>query len=330
MRYDILKGYTIIDGFGFTALTFPANVHDAIIVKCPDISECLTPRFNVPYHKITEYIQYINANKIEKAQIFIDDISFIAKCPSLKHIYICPSYAASPNFDYSPLYDLPEVQSFSCQTVYGRGDCYQTTVDYSKINGLIDLGVNHTKGTLNFNRIPHLKSLSISHFTGKSRDLTDLFFSRNLDTLRMICCGIKSLNGIEISHSMQCLYLHNLRSLQDISALESVKDTLKALCIDCCGKIDDFSVLNKLENLELLRLNGNNTLPNLDFLKSLKNLKTFVFDMKIADGDLSPCLNISYVYCGKNYKHYNYKDCDLPKGTFKRGNDGIDEWRRIE
>ena len=29
MEYDIFKGYTVIDGFAFTALTFPCNVHDA-------------------------------------------------------------------------------------------------------------------------------------------------------------------------------------------------------------------------------------------------------------------------------------------------------------
>ncbi len=330
MKYDILKGYTIIDGFGFTSVTFPKNVHDAIIVKCDGVSECLTPSYDVPCHGITEYIEYINANKIEKAQIFIDDLSFILKCPSLKYIYICPSYAAPPSFDYSPIYELPTVKSFACQTVYGDRNCYETTIDYSKINGLVDLGINYTKGSLNFNKVSSLKSLQISNYVGKSKDLTDVFSSRELDTLRMISCGTKSLNGIETSYSMQCLYLHNLRSLQDINALESVKDTLKALCIDCCGKIADFSVLKKLENVELLRLLGSNTLPNLDFLKHMKKLKTFVFDMNIDDGDLSSCLNLSYVYCGKNRKHYNYKDCDLPKGTFERGNDGIDQWRRIE
>ena len=38
--------------------------------------------------------------------------------------------------------------------------------------------------------------------------LTDLFCSKELDTLRIVQCGISSLNGIDISNKMQCLYLH--------------------------------------------------------------------------------------------------------------------------
>lgn len=34
LEYDIIRGYTIINGFGFTSLTPPHNIHDAIIVKC--------------------------------------------------------------------------------------------------------------------------------------------------------------------------------------------------------------------------------------------------------------------------------------------------------
>ncbi len=129
---------------------------------------------------------------------------------------------------------------------------------------------------------------------------------------------------------MQCLYLHYNRSLKDISALSKVKKTLKALRIENCSKIEDFSVLAELENLELLELSGSNTLPSLSFIKSMKNLKTFVFNMNVEDGDLTPCLNLSYVYSEKNRKNYNLKDKDLPKNAYVRGNEDIEEWRRLE
>ena len=51
--------------------------------------------------------------------------------------------------------------------------------------------------------------------------------------------------------------------------------------------------------------------------------------MNVQNGDLSPCLNLSYVYCQKNRKHYNLKDKELPKGKYYRGNESIDEWRRL-
>lgn len=172
--------------------------------------------------------------------------------------------------------------------------------------------------------------MNAGSFKGENRDLTDLFCSKELDTLRLIQCGVYSLDGIETSEKIQCLYLDYNRSLRDISALEKVKKTLRLLRIDCCPKIEDFSVLGELENLELLELTGSNTLPDLNFIKRMKNLKTFVFNFNVSDGDLSPCLDLSYVYSDRNRKHYNIKDKDLPKNEYVRGNENIEEWRRLE
>ena len=160
--------------------------------------------------------------------------------------------------------------------------------------------------------------------------MSDAFTSSILDTLTVIQCNIKTLEGIQKSQKMQCLYLYYNRSLQDITALQKVKKTLRALRVENCPKIDDFSVLGELEDLELLELDGSNELSNLSFLKTMKNLKTFVFNMNVKNGDLSPCLDLSYVYSEKNRKHYNLKDTDLPKGQYVHGNETIEAWRRLE
>lgn len=62
----------------------------------------------------------------------------------------------------------------------------------------------------------------------------------------------------------------------------------------------------------------------------LKNLKLFCFSMNVLDGDLSPCLSIACVDSFKNRKHYNLKDCELPKGKCTMGNEDIEQWRRLE
>lgn len=326
-QYDIFKGYTIIDGYGYTAITYPFNIHDALIVKCGT-----SRRFDIPYHSVSDYVHYINDNRIQKAKVIAYDINFLKRCNTLKYLSVTPRSQDNSELDYSPLYDMPEIRSLSCISKYGDQEQYLSRIDYSKITSLVDLGVQVTKGTVNFNIIPTLKSLHVSDFRGKNRDLTDLFVSLQLDSLRMIQCGITSLKGIETSKKIQCLYLHYNRSLSDISSLSSAKKTLKALNIECCPKIKDFSVLAELENLELLRLSGGNELPNLDFLKSMKNLKTFTFSMNVIDGDLSLCKNIPYVYSKRNRKHYNIKDKDLSKdkARFRRGNEDIEEWRRWE
>ena len=52
--------------------------------------------------------------------------------------------------------------------------------------------------------------------------------------------------------------------------------------------------------------------------------------MEIQSGDLTPCLNLSYANCSRNFKHYNVSISTLPKNQYYHGNDNIEEWRRLE
>ncbi len=305
------------DGFEFVPMLYPFNRKDAI--KIVEGS-----------HSIEEYRDYIIKHGIDKAEIVMPDLNILRLCPALKHLRICPSHSASANFDFSSLYEMPEIKSLSCENQYGNQEQLFSDIDYSRVHGIVDLKIAVNKGALNYNKIETLKSLSVGGFKGKNYDLTDLFCSKELDTLRIVQCGISSLNGIDISNKMQCLYLHYNRSLQNISALRRANRTLKALRIENCPKIEDFSVLCELENLELLELSGSNVLPNLNFLKTMRNLKTFAFNMDVLNGDLTPCLNLSYVYSEKDRRHFNLKDKDLPKTNYARGNEDIEEWRRLE
>lgn len=319
--------YIIRDGYVFLPMTYPYNVFDAVLIRCPQSAICTSPQLPRSERSLDEHLALINELKLEKALIIGNNIDFIKKCPSLKHLKIIPSDDAGNNFDYSPLYHMPEIKSLWCATIYGSKEEFSTTVDYSKINGIEKFSI-YNSGCLNYNHIPTVKSLGLSGFQGQ--DLQNAFSSLQLDTLSVIQCKVQSLEGIQRSEKMQCLYLYYNRFLKDISALSKVRETLTALRIENCPKITDFSVLGELENLELLELSGSNELPNLEFLKKMKNLKTFIFSINVKDGDLSPCLGLSYVYSGKNRKHYNLKDTELPKVQYVRGNETIEEWRRLE
>lgn len=319
------------DGFEFAAITYPYNVDDAIIIVQQG-----RPRSEFPvcenYDRIEEeYVAYINKHGIEKAVICLDSIEILDRCKGLKYLRIVVPFEVKDQFDFSPVYRMDNIRHFTCLNRNGIDGEYTNVIDFSKVKGLEVLGVCVNKGTLNYNRIPGLKSLLVSSFKGGSnRDLADLFCSTKLDTLSLITCGMHSLNGIEKTPKMQCVYLDYNRSLRDISALKHCKETLKMLRIENCPQIEDFSVLGELENLELLELTGKNTLPNLKFLRSMRSLNTFVFNMNVLDGDLSNCTRLSYVYSETDRKHYNVKDKDLPKGVYIRGNESIEEWRRLE
>lgn len=311
--------YRVKDDFAFTSLTFPNNIYDAILIK---INDSVVYKNCYGYnHTIEEYVEYINRKNIEKAIIMVENLQFLDSCSNLKHIFIISNNAV---LDFSPVYRLKKLKSFryvpNCDVDVKKVDCMEFESDLEDIN--IDC-----KYFENFEKMKKIKSLGISNLN--KLDLTEVFSSSNIDTLFLMSNNIISLKGLETNQDLMCLYLYYNKNLYDISNLEYVSNSLKALRIDNCNRIQDFSVLDKLNNLEMLELSGKNKLPNLHFLKKLKKLKTFVFNMDVEDGDLSLCLNLSYACCINVHQNYNLKDKDLPKNKYYHGNENIDEWRRL-
>lgn len=315
-----------MDGMLFVPVNFPFNKPDGILIE------------NLALPQLIEYIQN---KKIVKAFIQgISDFDFLVNCHTLAYIAIelklpFDEYSKMPmrgrkiykkyNLDY--LYDFPRLKSLKIinnEDPIIKAELY---LDMTKLTELQQYSGNYAF-VHNLDQAFSLKSLILDQYL--KSDFVDLRKLKLLDTIKLTFSKLHSLQGCEAFSKLQCLYLYRNRALTDITALRGVKNTLKALRIENCPKIQDFSVLGELENLELLELSGSNTLPNLNFLKSMKNLKTFVFNMNVLDGDLSPCLNLSYVYSEKNRKHYNLKDAELPKGEYIRGNENIEEWRRLE
>lgn len=322
----LANGYIFRNGMPFTAIGYPGNVYDAVVVKYPK-NIPISMRSYGSSLSLEEQIAFINQYKLEKILIIAESIDFIKQCPSLKHIRIVPADSSNNGFDYSPLYEMPQIKSVQCSTKYGNKNQLSTQIDCARIPGLESIHVTDA-GYKNYNTVKTLKSFGLTGYPDV--DFSNAFCSPVLDTFSVFQSKIKTLDGIQKSSKMQCLYLYYNRSLQDISALREVKKTLRALRIENCPKISDFSVLGELENLELLELSGSNELPNLTFLKSMKSLKTFTFSMNVLDGDLSPCKALSYVFSERNRKHYNLKDSDLPKKQYVRGNESIESWRRLE
>jgi Leucine-rich repeat (LRR) protein len=302
----------------FDSIIYPFDKKTAIHVWCPELYD--------------EYVWYINKHRLTQAKIVMPSLDILYDCPTLQYLHIHPRFDSPDEYDFTPLYGR-ELKYLCCLNEYYKegGKSHIGTVDFSQIFGLESLKINVNRGTLNYNRIETLKSLIIGDYTGANRDLTELFISTELDTLRLLEGRTVSLNGIEKAHKLQCLDISYNRCLEDISALAKVKDSLKSLNIFNCARIKDFSVLYELENLEKLEIWGSNTIPSLDFVKYMPNLKTLFLEINIADGDITPCLGLRSAKLMKDRKHYNLKDKDLPKARKAVfGNESIDEWRRLE
>jgi len=321
----VARGYVFRDGFSFTHIRKPLSILNAIVIRNPSNCICEAPKVGVSTRPLAEHIAAINQYHLERAMVIAEDIHFLQYCPSLKMLDVIPAISSAPDFDCSPLYNMPNLESLRIDTHVGSPfEHKHTAIDYAFLRNLQDLCAIG-KGHRNFQCLSSLKSLQLNSIP--ERDLSKIIGSTILDSLYLLQCGIRSLDGIENTESLRCLSLSHCRSLCGIGALEHAAPTITSLQIENCPKIQDFSCLEKLQNLEFLQLSGRNSLPSLEFLNELPNLKTFVFSMEVLDGDLTPCLRIPYVYSERNRRHYNLRDEDFSKNGFTFGIEGIDAWR---
>lgn len=300
------------DGFVFTSICDPANILDSIVIRNPEKSDCWAPKKSFSNRSLEEHIEFINLHKVEKAMIIAEDISFITRCPTLKYLEIYPADSAYPNFDYSPLYEMPQILSLSCKTSYGgRMINLHTNIDYSNIRGLKKLQIEGA-GHQNYDVLHDLEELII--YDEKSGlDLHNIARNTGLKRLWITQSRIKSLAGVKSIKNLQELCVSDCRGLHDISELNHISGNLRSLSVRNCPAIKDFSVLSDLANLEFLHLHGKNELCDLMFLQHMPNLKGFTFSMPVRSCDLMPCLQVPYVDFSRGKKEYNLKNKDLPK-----------------
>ena len=290
--------------------SFLSTDNEMLVICNPQDSICESPVYQRSKKTLDEHIQFVNEKQIKKALVVGDNIDFLRCCPSLEELHIIPSFDAQ-DFDFSPLYDLPNLRKLICQTMYGPEGNRISYVDYSRLSSLEDLVINGV-GHKNVDTLHRLKALTFSGKQPASKTLVGTFQSADLEDLGIIESPVSSLAGIEQSPKLKKITLAYNRNLEDISALECVGDTLTELDIESCGKIKDFSVLKKLHKLEILRLIGKNVLPDLSFIRYMTNLKSFTFYMNASNGDLSMCLDIPFVQI-QNRRHYSHKNEDFKK-----------------
>lgn len=314
-----------VDGIQFVPVTYPFNRPDGILIN------------NLELQRL---IDYINERNTQKAFIQgMSDFEFLRQCPSLEYLSIelqlpfreygelqVRGKNLIKKYNLDCLYDLPGLKSISIYNNEMPDIKPELQLDLERLTELQKYSGEYAFISNTDN--PSLKCLALNGY--KERNLNKLVGLKNLETIDLTSSKLGSLDGCEALSRLQCLYLYYNRALKDIHALDAVRNSLKALRIVNCPKIEDFSVLGELENLELLHLYGKNVLPSLDFIKKMKNLKTFIFYMPVLDGDLSPCLNLSYVHSGIDRRHYNIKDKDLPKNHYVWGNEDLEEWIRLE
>ena len=298
------------DDFFFTNLG-DLSKRDAIVIFNPPNASVVSPVFLRSKKSLAEHIDYIASQKIKKAVIVANDLDFLPQCPSLEYLWILPAIDTL-QFDYSPIYKLPNIKWLRCETMYGETEQKTTDVDYCHFPNLQMLSLRGPYGHNNVHHTSKVVSLSCDRGYPNSTDLINVFSGTALKNLSICQSPIRTLNGIEAGSRIRRVELSYNRRLEDISALRSLKDSLVYLEIDTCGKVKDFSVLSELSKLEFLILKGSNVLPDLCFLNFLPQLKCLHLTMDVADGNTSLCKKIPYAKL-KNRKHFTHTDKEMTK-----------------
>lgn len=312
-----------VDGKCFVAVTYPFNYHDALLVE--DL-------------RVDELVSYIRNEKIAKAYVqHFSEFTFLQECPSLQHIAIelripFQDYSQLKTrskilYDFSPVIGMSNLLSIDLRENERPGSRAVGCLDVSKL-ALLQQYSGDYKFTKNLPLGEQLRTLRLIRYD--KTDLSEISNLKLIDTLHFSFSKLHTLNGCEKLQYLQCLYLHNNRYLTDISDLKYCAKSLRALRIENCSSIEDYSVLHSLHNLELLEISGKVSIPSLNFVDKMPHLKTLIFSANVEDGDLSPCDHLAWAYSENNRRHYNRKDADLPKIEYHHGNENIEEWRRLE
>lgn len=298
------------NGFQFIS-THKLYIFDELVAFSPDSARHWSMRYGRPERTLEEHIALINTMGLDRITVVAEDLSFLPRCPGLRYIHIVHAKGVDEPLDFSPLYELPNLIYLSVDSG-SDGLCRSPRVklDFQRLPRLKCVALC-TNDPFNYHLLPELEHLLLSN-DKRHLDLTNISHSPNLKELELLCCSTKTLGGIG-QFPLQSVSLSYLRGLEDISALSGCADTLRCLTIDHCGRVKDFSCLHDLVNLECLQLDGSQILPDLSFLHRMPKLRVFTFSMTVANGDLTPCLDIPYVYCSKIKRHYNLKDKELPR-----------------
>ncbi len=243
----------------------------------------------------------------EYDEVFLN--KFVQKFNNVKNLDIGNKFGGER--DNSFIYDLLNLEGLVI-SLYRDSDFI---LDCSKLpKSLYSLNINiwTKKKIIKIEQlnVTNLEHLYISDFDEK--DLSVISTLTNLKSLSITRSKIKSLKGIENLINLEYLSLGAVRSLVDISDIVACKK-LKRIDFDICWKLQDFSPIGELKEMEILELQDCKSLASIKFVAQLQKLKRLIAlgTTVINDYNTTPAENLAVFwgsYKAEYNKHYPEKE----------------------
>lgn len=180
------------------------------------------------------------------------------------------------------------------------------SIDFYKFPKLEILSIDWYNNFPDLSKNENLRELSIWKFKPKSKSLAELSLPKRLEKLHITESNILDLSGLNL-FSLKDFEAYYCSALNSVKGIESFSNNLNVMILENCRKLTYYEDIKYAKKLNKLILTKCGNMPNIKWIKELKNIKHFsFFDTKLVDGDTSYCFGIDYVSF-KNQKHYNYK-----------------------
>ena len=233
---------------------------------------------------------------------------FFQKFNNVKNLDIGNHYGDGDN---SFIYDLPNLEGLVI-SLYKDSDFILDCSKLPKSQYSLNINIWSKKKIIKIEQLneTNLEHLYISDFDEK--DLSVISTLTNLKSLSITRSKIKSLKGIENLINLEYLSLGAVRSLVDISDIVACKK-LKRIDFDICWKLQDFSPIGELKEMEILELQDCKSLASIKFVAQLPKLKRLIAlgTTVINDYDTTPAENVAVFwgsYKAEYNKHYPEKE----------------------
>ncbi|MBZ9689682.1 hypothetical protein G9F72_025730 [Clostridium estertheticum] len=256
--------------------------------------------------RINEYVEYINKSDLKAIGINdfyykLRDMDFLNECPNVDEVNIISPLLR--NFD--GLLKLKNLLRLTINEHEGG------ELDISKLYKLEYFMGDCNKYLKGVENAANLKTLSLSKYNPKNKNIEELSKLCNLELLQIVQTQITSIKGIRNLKKINRLEIFRAPKLEYIDEIEEISDSLRILSFGKCKNLRNHEYVKCLKNLESLTFNECREIPSIDFIREMPKLKDFIFvDTNVIDGDLSPL--IGFEYSGFfDKKHYSHKFKEL-------------------
>lgn len=202
---------------------------------------------------------------------------------------------------------------FNNLTFLSVPDNGKDTVDLSLFPKLEMLACKYSERLQGLESCSNLKSLTVSNYKSKTKDLATLPSLNNLEHLSLIKTDITTLYGVEGYSNLKKLEIFNASKLEAIATMQALSSSLEEIQVEQCKKIKDYETLGKVKSLKKIILSESGEIKSLAFVKELPLLEFISFwGTNVLDGNIKYCEGISYVGFD-NKMHYTHKSEQFKK-----------------